>query len=251
MTGAVGTLNVILGVVYMSYGVMTWIDLQRGWKTRGISHFGLAWLFMAFTCGPHHFDHGLHLLATETTGGGLDLVAVAVGFPAGVTWFLLRVEAMNGGRGDRQVRDGAPLVRLLPTASAMYAIGLGTAASAALVVGGRMDARLLPNLALVVLYVGIGVVLTRTQLASHRPGDSWSLSGLSLATVFYTCALMHGIWVLYGAIGAYPFNPHLLTIDTLAVPSAAYFLWVVWALSSGRLIDWNRSLGDAHPVAAA
>ena len=95
MTFLVATVNVVLGLVYTSYGVMTIIDLKRGWKTSGFSHFGLAWIAMAFTCGPHHLDHGIHVFA-EGYGGPLDLFVVLVGFPAGVTWFLLRVEAILG-----------------------------------------------------------------------------------------------------------------------------------------------------------
>ena len=91
MRAAVAGVNLLLGMVYLSYGVMTIIDLRRGWEKRGFSHFGLAWIAMAFTCGPHHFEHGLHIAVAGRDGGALDLIAVVVGLPAGVTWFLLRV----------------------------------------------------------------------------------------------------------------------------------------------------------------
>ncbi|HEX9765428.1 MAG TPA: hypothetical protein VGA36_01600 [Nitriliruptorales bacterium] len=248
MTVAVGTLNLILGAVYTCYGIMTWIDLQRGWRTRGMSHFGLAWLFMAFTCGPHHLEHGLHVLRSDIAGGPLDLAAVLVGLPAGVTWFLLRVEAMRGGAGDRVIDSNARWVAGLPTVSGTYAIGIATAGAALLAAGGTFDARLSPNIALVVLYVMIGALLTRTQLRARGAGLPWSLSGLSLSVVFPTCAVMHGIWVLYAAIGAYDFEGHLFTIDVLGVPAAAYFLWVVWKLGRGTLKDWNRGTRDAQPL---
>ena len=73
----------------------------------GFSHFGAAWIAMAFTCGPHHWVHGVHLGFEGRAAGVLDFVAVLVGVPAGVIWFLLRVEAFRGGRGDRFIR-GTP-----------------------------------------------------------------------------------------------------------------------------------------------
>jgi hypothetical protein len=98
MSTAVAALNVVLGLVYLQYGVMTFVDMKRNWSTMGFSHFGAAWIAMAFTCGPHHVEHGLHILAAGRNGAVLDLAAVLVGFPAGVAWFLLRLEAFLGGR---------------------------------------------------------------------------------------------------------------------------------------------------------
>src|ERR1043165_10288562 len=98
---AVALTNLILGLAYTSYGVMTAVELKRGWKTLGFSHFGAAWIAMAFTCGPHHLVHGVHILFEGRVGGPLDLLAVAVGFPAGVVFLGLRLEAFFGGRGDR------------------------------------------------------------------------------------------------------------------------------------------------------
>lgn len=251
MSTSVALLNLLLGVVYTSYGIMTFVDLYRGWDDRGPSHFGLAWLAMAFTCGPHHFEHGLHILTTTRTGGVLDLATVVVGLPAGVTWFLLRVEAMRGGRGDRPLSGLPAWVESLPTLGGVYLAGIATAILATLTTGVVVyDLRLTANVLLVVLYLAIGAVLLRTQLHNNRLEGGWSLSGLALTIVFPTCALMHGVWVVYGALGVYDIDAHLLVIDTLAVPAAAYFLWVVWSLSTGRLVDWNSGASDAQGRAA-
>ena len=129
---AVAGLNLLLGVVYLSYGAMTIIDLRRGWDERGFSHFGLAWIAMAFTCGPHHFEHGLHIALAGRNGGALDLIAVVVGLPAGVTWFLLRVEALAGGRGDRFISGTPRWVAALPALSVVYLVVLVAAAGAML-----------------------------------------------------------------------------------------------------------------------
>ena len=248
MDGLVGVLNVVLGVVYTSYGIMTWVDLRRGWSENGMSHFGLAWLLMAFTCGPHHLDHGLHLLTSQPVGGWLEFVTIAVGVPAGVTWFLLRVEAMRGGSGDRIVVGTPWWVEALPTLGALYAVAIVTA-SVGIGTGAvsGLDPAVVPNLLLVVLYSAIGLVLLRTQLVNHAHDGRWSVSGLALTAVFPTCALMHAAWALYATTGRYEITGHLLVVDILAVPAAAYFLWVVWSLSRGVLVDWNRAASDTSP----
>ena len=69
MNVAVGLANIALGIIYSCYGVMTLIELKRGWSTLGLSHFGLAWVAMAFTCGPHHLEHGLHALFSGNNAG--------------------------------------------------------------------------------------------------------------------------------------------------------------------------------------
>jgi hypothetical protein len=124
VTGTVGVLNVILGLVYCQYGTMTLYEMVRGRRTMGFSHFGAAWIAMAFTCGPHHVHHGVHLVLGGMPAGSLDLVAVAVGYPAGVGWFLLRVEAFTGGRGDRFVQGTPRWLLMLPTIAGIYLTSL-------------------------------------------------------------------------------------------------------------------------------
>ena len=243
--------NIVLGLVYTSYGLITIAEMKRGWRTMGVSHFGLAWIAMAFTCGPHHLEHGLHVGGVGN-GGLLDLVAVAIGVPAGVTWFLLRLEALRGGRGDRFI-PGTPLwVSALPWVLGGYAIALLAAVGVVLRDGGRFGPRLTPNLLLLGLYCVIGYYLLRTQLANRAVAGGWSLSGLSLTVVFPTCGLMHVMFVVYATTGQYDVGWHGLVIDWLAVPAAIYFLWVVRSLSLGTLTDWNEGSTGARlePVAA-
>jgi len=247
MRMAVAFLNVALGLVYTSYGVMTVIELRQGWQSRGVSHFGMAWVAMAFTCGPHHLDHGVHAFLGRA-GGPLDVLAVVVGVPAGVTWFLLRLEAVAGGRGDRFIAGTPDWIALLPAVAGVY-FALLVAAVNASNIPVRFTAVTVPNLLLVVIYCAIGASLLRTQLANRPRSGGWSLSGLSLTVVFPTCALMHGIYAMYGMTGRYAADLHGLMIDWLAVPAGLYFLDVVHRLSSGRLADWNRGVGDASPVA--
>jgi hypothetical protein len=240
MTLAVGILNILLGLVYCQYGTMTLIEMRRQRSAMGFSHFGAAWIAMAFTCGPHHFVHGLHLLTvSRPTAGPLDLVAVIVGFPAGVIWFALRVEAFTGGAGDRLIRGSPPWVLALPTLAGVYVSALVTLIASAGQFRGDQLPGVAPNLMLVPVYSTIGYYLVRTQLANHRPLGGWSLSGVALAVIFPTCAMMHGVYAYYALSGQYPAAIHTTVIDWLAVPAGLYFLWVVQALFRGDFRDWN------------
>ena len=249
----VAGLNLALGIIYTSYGIMTIIDLKRGWRDLGFSHFGMAWIAMAFTCGPHHFEHGQHVALWGRAGGPLDMFAVLVGLPAGATWFLLRVEALRGGRGDRFI-DGTPRwVALLPTLSAVY-LAVAMVAGAAVLAGAAdtsFTPRMTPNVLLLGLYGLIGYYLLRTQLANHEVTGGWSLSGLALTVVFPTCGLMHTAFVVYAASGRYEVDVHGLVIDWVSVPAAIYFVWVVRSLYLGTVHDWNRGAADATPQPAA
>lgn len=236
---AVGLANVALGTVYTCYGLITIVDLKRGWASHGFSHFGAAWIAMAFTCGPHHLDHGAHALFAGRAAGPADLLAIAVGAPVGIIWFLLRVEALLGGRGDRHI-GGTPLwLESVPTVASVYATVMVAVTIAIAGRGGHVSLRLLPNLLLVGLYLAIAAVLAYGQLHNHRATGGWSVSGVSLSAVFFTCAVMHGIYAAYGSSGRYTVDAHGLVIDALSVPAAIYFLWVVSSLFRGALRDWN------------
>jgi hypothetical protein len=240
----IGVLNILLGLAYTTYGFITIADLRRGWKTMGFSHFGAAWIAMAFTCGPHHLVHGVHILLEGRVGGPLDLLAVAVGFPAGVVFLGLRIEAVFGGRGDRFVAGTPRWVQSLPTLAGIYITILAAAMLRITAVG--VPRKVYPNLILVVLYFMIGYFLLRTQLRNRSTTQGWSLSGLALSVVFPTCGLMHGIYAMYAATGQYNngIDWHGFVIDWLAVPAAMYFLWVVRGLYRQSLKDWNRKQFD-------
>lgn len=247
MTLLVGVVNIVLGIAYATYGLITITDLKRGWKTMGFSHFGAAWIAMAFTCGPHHLVHGIHILYEGRTGGPLDAAAVLVGLPAGAAFLFLRMEAFAGGRGDRFI-SGSPLwVQSLPTAAGVYMTGL-IAAVIFNGIGGAVPREVLPNVSLVVLYFMIGYFILRTQLRNRAMLNGWSVSGLALGVVFPTCGLMHGIYALYASSGLYhDVDFHGWMIDALGVPAAIYFLWVVIGLYRLSLRDWNRQMVDAVP----
>lgn len=246
---SVAVVNIVLGLAYVGYGVMTAIEMRRDWSMLGFSHFGLAWIFMAFTCGPHHLAHGVHVAFEGRSGAPLDLFSVAFGLPLGVIWLLLRIEAFAGGRGDRFIAGTPRWLRAIPAVAATYfavvAIGI------VLLIRGAGDSErwsLAPvSIALVGLYLAIGYFLLRTQLRTHPQTGGWSLSGLSLSGVFPTCAAMHGVFAAYSVSGTYHHDIHGAVIDVLSVPSAAYFLWVVRRLYHDSLRDWNREV-EAGPL---
>lgn len=247
----VAATNLLIGTVYTCYGLMTIVDLKRGWARHGFSHFGAAWLCMAFTCGPHHLDHGLHVLVAGRSGVGLELLTIAVGLPVGVVWFLLRVEALFGGRGDRTITGTPTWLEAMPTAGASYLAAVFAAVTAVAFGVETIPVRLWPNVALVGLYAAIGIVLFRTQVRMRGTTGQWSVSGLSLGAVMVTCAVMHGVYVAEAAVGRYDVDGHGLAIATVGVPAAAYFLWVTWALHRGALRDWNAasSMDRSRPPA--
>jgi uncharacterized membrane protein SirB2 len=251
VTAAVATLNLILGVAYCGYGVMTILELRRDRASFGFSHFGLAWIFMAFTCGPHHLAHGIHLALEGRQAGALDLIAVAIGLPVGVLWLALRVEAFTGGRGDRFLPGTPGWLRAAPALAVTYVVLLS--AGMYVVVAGhvsrtpRTDHALLANVALVAIYMAIGWFVLRTQLANRPSLDGWSVSGLCLAVIFPTCALMHAVFASYSVSGHYHHDLHAMLIDWLSVPAGLYFLWVVRRLYRDALSDWNEGPAEVAP----
>jgi glycosyltransferase involved in cell wall biosynthesis len=248
---AVALLNIALGLAYTSYGIITALEMKNDWRSFGFSHFGAAWIAMAFTCGPHHLDHGLHVLA-DGKAGPLDLLGVVIGLPAGVIWLSLRIEAFLGGRGDRFILGTPRWLRAIPSVAVAYTAVMVTASIVVLVRRPvTFEWSLLSNAALVFIYCAIGYFLLRTQLR-RRPGMSgWSVSGVSLTIVFPTCALMHGIFAVYALGGTYVHDIHGITIDWLSVPAGIYFLWVVRRLYRESLRDWNNGPDAVKPVAGA
>ncbi len=232
-------LNMILGAVYMIIGVLIVIDMKRNWKTLGWSHFGLAFIALAFTCGPLHFIHGVHAAFEGRSSGALDLLAVGIGMPAAAIWAFLRVESLAGGRGDRFVSGTPAWMHAIPIVSAAALAGL---LSFVLTRSGdlRLSASIWPNALLVGIYLTIGYFLLRTQLQNRGPLGGWSVSGISLTILFPTCALMHAVYGYYSATGRYDYDVHGFVIGWVAVPAGLYFLWVVRSLYRDALRDWNR-----------
>ena len=118
--------------------------------------------------------------------------------------------------------------------------------------GGGLDVTpaITANVLLVGIYMAIGWVILRTQLANRESMGGWSLSGLCLSGIFPTCALMHAVWAIYAVRDVYHSDVHGLVIDWLSVPAGIYFLSVVWQLYRDALQDWNQGPEAVVPAAA-
>jgi hypothetical protein len=245
VSAALATVNIAVGVAYLVIGTLVTYEMISGSGRRGFSHFGLAIAALAFTCGPHHLAHGLHVGFEGRSPGVLDLIAVCVGLPTAAVWVYLRIESFQGGAGDRFIRGTPGWVLFVPTLLGIYATALA-AAMIAHAGGGLHDpVQVLPNLLLVGLYGAIAFYLVRTQLHNRRPLGGWSASGLALAGIFITCTAMHLVYAFYVLTGLYGPDVHGVVAGWISVPAAAYFLWVVHALYRGTFYDWNGAPGGS------
>jgi hypothetical protein len=242
VVGALASL--VIGLAYVWLGLIVFHELRSGRRERGLSPFGVAFMLMALTCGPHHLAHFEHMLFHTTASDPLTVVALLLGLPAGVLFVGLRMEALRGGRGDRVIVGTPVWLALLPVVGLLAAGALCTLAVQRTVAVGGVAWQGLPSLALAGAFVVVGSYLFRAQVA--RGGTAgWSVSGLALAAIFPTCALMHL------ALGLGPAaDVHLFAIDLVGVPCALYFLWVVNRLFHAGLRDWNSQplAGRAQPT---
>jgi hypothetical protein len=255
MAWVIGVGNLLVGAAYVSLGLLSAWEAFSQYETRGLSRFGLGFSLMAASCGPHHLVHGWCALQGGTVSTPLLLITL-FGLPAGIVFCWLRIEAMLLGRGDRTVA-ATPLVVVVVSLVSLGAVGAlagwsvaapplpstaicsvrgiqipsagpNPAGNAALLVLGT-------NLFVTVTYAMVGWYLIETQVRRYVTYRSWSLSGLSLAAVFPTCAAMHMIMALSSSS-----DTATLPFDLLGVPASVYFLWVVRRLHMDAVVDWNR-----------
>ena len=237
MSLAAGLLALLTGIAYTALGAITAWEITRMRRSRGHSHFGLGFLLMAATCGPHHLVHATHLLFEGHHAGWPLLIALAIGLPPGAVFTLLRFEALFRGRGDRFVAGTPIALAVLP---AVVAATAGATVLAAAETGGAPAgaagwAGVLANAFLATAYLITGLIVLRTQFA-RRPGlGGWSVSGIAMGGVFTTCGISHLVAGL-----TTPAELHTLAFDLPGVPAAAFFLWVVHRLNRSSLNDWNR-----------
>jgi hypothetical protein len=230
-----GVLALLVGNAYLMLAWFTGRDIWRHGRDRGYSHFGVAFLGMALTCGPHHVVHGVHLLAEGDVANGLVLASMLGALPFGATFVALRIEADRGGRGERLI-CGTP--GWLGALAVAIVLGYGALAAEAVrhaAAHGVPSIMAVPNAVLVIAYAIVGWTILRTQGRRRAVTGGWSVSGLSLGAIFPTCAAMHAVHVLSS-----PFDVHGFAFDVLGVPASLYFLWAVRRLYRESLRDWNR-----------
>jgi hypothetical protein len=231
----IGVGNIVLGLAFLGLAYFGIAEIARDGRARGVSRFGLAYVAMAITCGPHHLISGFQAL------DGFDVtwmmtVATLIAVPAGTVFVGLRIEAVCGRRGDRFI-SGTPW--WLVTIALGFFVLVGAVAAASLRAFVEHDSfstlALIPNLVVTITYGAVGVLLFRTQVLRRAHLGGWSLSGLALGAIFPTCALMHLVFSLTASGDA-----SICPADLLGIPASIYFLWVVNRLYRQAIVDWNR-----------
>jgi hypothetical protein len=256
MALVIGIGNLLIGLAYTGLGLLSAWETFSLRRYRGWSRFGIGFSLMAASCGPHHLVHGWCALNGSEISWPL-LAVTLIGLPAGLIFVGLRFETALGGRGDRPLAASrtwavalvavfAAVVGVLagwtlahreaalPPTAICTVLGLavrpGTSA-------GGFDLSSLTgpaNLFVVVTYGLVGWYLADYQVRRHAADGAWSLSGVSLSGVFFSCALMHLIYATAEPHGA------TLPFDLLGIPASIYFLWIVKRVHSDSVVDWNR-----------
>ncbi|MBR0797887.1 hypothetical protein JQ615_21090 [Bradyrhizobium jicamae] len=256
MSFVIGLSNLGVGLAYAGLGLLAVWETITLHDYRGWSRFGLGFAMMAASCGPHHLVHGWDVLQGASIS--LPMLAVTlIGMPAGLTFVWLRLETMWGGRGERLVTASPHRVALLTGAFTVLAGWLAASAfnqseaslpfqflctstgpvsrTAAPETGiDFVSVSFLANVFVTITYGMVGFYLADHQVRRHIVTGAWSLSGLALTGVFFTCAQMHLIDAT--TVGSGP----MLVFDLIGVPASIYFLWVVKQVHSDAVLDWNR-----------
>jgi hypothetical protein len=243
--------NLILGIAYGGLSAVGMWEAASQYRYRGLSRFGLGFSLIGASCGGHHFAMAWQALQGPDASVP-NLLVTLLGLPAALVFCGLRIEAMRGGRGERMLTGGAHALVVLglayfavigwaagqtalnaPALSGHAGAGCGPALTATGI--DLTTAALLTNLCAAAAFVMVGGCLLDTQVHRYIAHQQWSLSGLSLAMVFPTCAAMHLIDALMA-------GPHSLSLpfDVFGVPAAAYFLWIVRQVHKDCVADWNR-----------
>lgn len=248
----IGISNLALGLAYAGLGLLSAWEAISLHRYRGWSRFGLGFSLMAASCGPHHLAHGWHLLQGESVSWPMLAVTV-IGLPAGLVFLWLRAEAMWGGQGERWIAASPDKAILLVGALTITAGGLAASAfaqpaadfpyqivctpSGLVNLAAGLDVTSLTfitNVFVTFTYGMVGWYLADRQVRRYLTSGAWSLSGVALTGVFFTCAQMHLIDATTRGSNA------MLLFDLIGVPASVYFLWVVRQLHADSVLDWNR-----------
>lgn len=236
MNIAIAVINLATGTAYLALACQALWEIARERRARGVSRFGLAYVGMALSCGPHHLIHGIDALQGQNFNW-MMLISDLLVLPPAVVFVSLRVEALSGRRGDRFISGTPWWLRVVMVLFWCICGGL-VAQSIARSTAGHHHLSfwaVFPNVLVLVTYGMVGILLFRTQLLRHATTGGWSASGTSLAAIFPTCALTH---VIYGLTASYSLA--ICPADWFGIPASIYFLWIVNRLYRAAIVDWNR-----------
>ena len=254
MSLVIGIGSLMIGLAYAGLGSLSAWETISLHRYRGWSRFGIGFSLMAASCGPHHLVHGWHVLQGEPISYPM-FAATLIGLPAGLVFVLLRFETVLGGQGDRWVAVSAHRAMLLVGAFTLVAgvlaawtfaqpgtnfalqflctsAGLADRSAAGGIDYGSVT--FLANMFVVIAYGMVGCYLADRQVRSYLINGGWSLSGVALTGVFFTCAQMHFIDATTPGSGS------MLFFDLIGIPASIYFLWVVKQVHNDSVMDWNR-----------
>ena len=252
----IGLGNLGIGLAYAGLGLLAVWETITLHRYRGWSRFGIGFALMAASCGPHHLVHGWHVLGGESVSWQM-LAATLIGLPAGLTFVFLRFETMWGGQGERMVAASPDRAAMLAggftlvagllaagvfadhNAEALWqavctSVGLATRTVSADTGIDFTSVSFLANLFVSMTYGMVGWYLADCQVRRYLVNGVWSLSGVALAGVFFTCAQMHLIDATARGEGL------MLFFDLIGIPASIYFLWVVKMVHNDSVLDWNR-----------
>ena len=257
MSFIVGISNLLIGLAYAGLGLLSAWETISLHRYRGWSRFGIGFALMAASCGPHHLVHGWHVLQGASVSWPM-LAVTLIGLPAGLTFVYLRFETVWGGQGDRSLTVSPQWVVLLVGILTLVAGWLSAwtfvespdfsspfqflcrssgAASDATSLWGGIDVASLDfaaNVFVTITYGMVGWYLADHQARRYLTEGAWSLPGIALSGVFFTCAQMHFVNAVT------PGDSLRLAVDLIGIPASVYFLWIVKQVHSDSVLDWNR-----------
>jgi hypothetical protein len=257
MSLVIGLSNLAIGLAYAGLGALSAWEAISLHRYRGWSRFGIGFSLMAASCGPHHLVHGWHVLQGESISWPMFAVTL-IGLPAGLIFVLLRLETMWGGQGERLLAASPRGAVVLAGAFTVAAGWLAASAFAqpgadvpflqVMCTSAGLSARatapeagidfasvaFLANVFVTVTYGMVGWYLADHQVRRHLTSGAWSLSGVALTGVFFTCAQMHLIDATTQGSGL------MLLFDLMGIPASIYFLRVVKQVHNDSVFDWNR-----------
>jgi hypothetical protein len=256
MSLVIGLSNLAIGLAYVGLGILGAWETTSLHRYRGWSRFGIGFSLMAASCGPHHLVHGWHVLQGESVSWVM-FAATLIGLPAGLIFVYLRFERMLGGQGERVLRASPDRAAMLAGAYALAAgvlaagvfaqhgadvlfqavcssTGLTTSTTVAASAIDFTSATFVASMFVTVTYGMVGWYLADFQVRRYLANGVWSLSGVALTGVFFTCAQMHFIDTTTRGDGV------MLIFDLFGIPASIYFLWVVKLLHNDSVMDWNR-----------
>jgi hypothetical protein len=235
MSLAIGWLSLAAALAYLALAGLVGMELLRFGSRRGFSQFGTAFVLMAGAIGVHHGLEGFKAFGDAGARPSLVVDALVIGLLPAAVFVALRAELAVGGRGDRFLAGTPWWLRAVPWAGTFAG---GVLAAAVVDHVGRHGMALWktwPSIVLTIAYAAAGLLFVRAQTARREATGGFSVSGLALAAMFPTCAVMQATTAATGGV-----DVTLFLVDVATVPASAWFLLSTLRLHRSVLRDWNR-----------